>query len=257
MSPVYISVLWLAALKAAAQIADETGDAGRAAAWRSTLEKGLASLERRLWNGEYYDLWLSGTEKDEALMTDQLDGEWFLRAAGIGGNLPDERVRAVLRVILERNFDPDSGLINATCPEGRHTTLFTYKNCQAEAVWTGIGYVVAALCLSVGMRADADALVAGIHNNQARFGALWDHWECGHHYTRPMSSWTTLTAALGLRVDAARRIIRLRPVAQNITLPLCLPGILATVTVEDGAVSVRAVEGSLDGWTVLTGEAAE
>ncbi len=256
-TPVYISILWLAALKAAARMADETGDAVRADAWRDLLKTGLASLEKRLWNGTYYDLWQSGDEKDESLMTDQLDGEWFLRAAGIGGNLPDDRIRAVLRVILEQNFEPDSGLINATCPAGRRTTLYSNKNCQTEAVWTGIGYLTAALCLRVGLRGDADALVTAIHDNQARFGALWDHWECGHHYTRPMSSWTTLTAALGLQVDAARKILRLEPIADNITLPLCLPGILGTVTVENGKASIRLTEGSLDGWTVLAGDAAE
>ena len=256
-TPVYISILWLAALKAAARMADETGDAVHADAWRDLLKTGLASLEKRLWNGTYYDLWQSGDEKDESLMTDQLDGEWFLRAAGIGGNLPDDRIRAVLRVILEQNFEPDSGLINATCPAGRRTTLYSNKNCQTEAVWTGIGYLTAALCLRVGLRGDADALVTAIHDNQARFGALWDHWECGHHYTRPMSSWTTLTAALGLQVDAARKILRLEPIADNITLPLCLPGILGTVTVENGKASIRLTEGSLDGWTVLAGDAAK
>ena len=252
-TPVYISVLWLAALKAAARIADETGDAAHAETWRRLLKTGLSSLEKRLWNGTYYDLWHTDTEKDEGLMTDQLDGEWFLRAAGIGGNLCDERIRDVMRVVLKQNFAPDSGLINASCPAGRHTTLFTHKNCQTEAVWTGIGYVAAALCLYVGLPDDAKALVSSIQENQSRFGALWDHWECGHHYTRPMSSWTTLNAALGLQIDAARRILRLNPVAKDLTLPLCFPGVLGTVKVENGAVQIRVSQGSLDGWTVLTG----
>ncbi|MBQ9505826.1 MAG: hypothetical protein IJR51_01605, partial [Clostridia bacterium] len=251
-TPVYISVLWLAALKAAARMADEKGDTARAQSWRELLEKGLASLETRLFNGEYYDLWRCGEEKDETLMTDQLDGEWFLRASGVGGNLSDDRIRAVLRVILDRNFDKDGGLVNATCPEGRHTTLYSHKNCQTEAVWTGIGYLTAALCMRVGMQADADALVAAIAANQARFGALWDHWECGHHYTRPMSSWTTLTAALGLQIDSAKRILRLDPIAKDITLPLCFPGVLGTVEFKNGEAHIRLAEGSLEGWTVLT-----
>ena len=252
----YISILWLAALKAAARLADETGDAVHAEAWRSLLEKGLSALEKRLWNGEYYNLWLSGEEKDESLMTDQLDGEWFLRAAGIGGNLCDARIRTVLRAVLDRNFDTDGGLINASCPEGRRDTLFSHKNCQTEAVWTGIVYVTAALCLSVGMRDDADALLLSIRDNQSRFGALWDHWECGHHYSRPLSSWTTLNAALGLQIDAARRILRLRPVAEDLTLPLCFPGVLGTAEIKNGKANIRLAEGSLDGWTVLTGETA-
>ena len=253
-TPAYISVLWLAALKAAIRMAKETGDAERAANWQRLLEKGCASLESRLWNGAYYNLWLSGEDKDESLMTDQLDGEWFLRAAGIGGNLDDGRVRDVLRVILAHNFTPDGGLINATCPAGRRTTLFTHKNCQAEAVWTGIVYAVAALCLRVGLRDEADALVTSVHNNQARFGALWNHWECGHHYTRPLSSWSTLIAALGLKIDSARRTIWLNPVADTVTLPLCLPDVLGTVEVKDGAVSVNVTEGSLDGWNIICDE---
>ena len=190
-------------------------------------------------------------------MTDQLDGEWFLRMSGIGGNLSDGRIRDILRVILKQNFNQDSGLINASCPEGRSTTLYSYKNCQALATWTGIGYVTAALCLSVGMRDDSDALVTAVYDNQACFGALWDHWECGHHYTRPMSSWTTLTAALGLETDSARRIIRLKPASDNITLPLCLPGFLGTAEVKDGSVLIHTAEGSLDGWTVLTDKTEE
>ena len=250
-TPAYISVLWLAALKAAARMAREMNDTERAETWQHLLETGCASLEKRLWNGEYYNLWLSGEEKDESLMTNQLDGEWFLRAAGIGGNLGDGRVRDVLRVIFAHNFTPDGGLINATCPEGRRTTLFTHKNCQAEAVWTGIVYAVASLCLSVGLRDEADTLVTSVHKNQARFGELWNHWECGHHYTRPLSSWSTLIAALGLKIDSAQRTIWLNPVADTVTLPLCLPGVLGTVAVKDGAVSIDLTEGSLDGWNII------
>lgn len=253
-TPVYISVLWLAALKAAVRIAEETGNGAYAESWQNLLKKGLASLETRLWNGEYYNLWRCGEKKDETLMTDQLDGEWFLRVSGLSGNLPDDRVRAVMKVILDHNFDPEVGLINASCPEGRQTTLFSHKNCQTEAVWTGIGFVTAALCLSVGLPDDATALVAAIQDNQSRFGALWDHWECGHHYTRPMSSWTMINAALGLQIDAARRIVRLRPVAENITLPLCFPGVLAKAEIRNGKADIHVIEGSLDGWTVLTGE---
>lgn len=250
-TPTYISVLWLAALKAAVLIANKMDDQKRAAAWQTLLEKGSVSLEERLWNGEYYNLWRDENQTDESLMSDQLDGEWFLRSAGIGGNLSDDRVRDVLKVIYERNYDPEDGLINAACPEGKSTSLFTYKNCQAGAVWTGIGYAMAALCLYTGLRDTADMEVKSIHDNQMRFGAFWDHWECGHHYTRPMSSWSTLNAALGLRVDASEKTVKLHPIAENIRLPLCLCNALATVTFENGAYSIECIEGNLDGWNIV------
>lgn len=249
-TPTYISVLWLAALKAAAIIAEKMGDTQRAGKWSALLEKGMISLEERLWNGKYYNLWRDDTQTDESLMTDQLDGEWFLRSAGIGGNLSDDRVRDVLKVIYENNFDPEDGLINADCPDGKTTSLFTYKNCQAGAVWTGIGYAMAAMCLYTGLRETADTEVQSIHDNQMRFGAFWDHWECGHHYTRPLSSWSTLNAALGLRVDSEAKTVTLHPISKNITLPLCLCNALATVRFENGKCSIECIEGNLSDWTV-------
>lgn len=253
-TPTYISVLWLGALKAAAAIADRLEEPGRANEWRRLLEKGKVSLEKKLWNGKYYNLWRKEQLTDESLMTDQLDGEWFLRSAGIGGNLPIERVREVMRMVFAYNFDPDNGLINATSPKDTNVTLFTYKNCQTEAVWTGIGYVAAALCLYAGLRDLADQEVQSIHDNQMRFGAFWDHWECGHHYSRPMSSWTTLNAALGLQVDVAEKTIRLDPISDNIRLPLCFDHILATVTVENGKGSIQCIEGDLTDWNVSFGD---
>ena len=252
-TPTYISVLWLAALRAAAVIAERMNDTDRKEKWSALLEKGKQSLEEKLWNGEYYNLWSDGEQTDECLMTDQLDGEWFLRASGIGGIFDDERVKSVLETIFEHNFDKESGLINASCPEGRKTSLFTYKNCQAEAVWTGIGYAFAALAMSAGLQDISDTLVQSIHNNQMNFGAFWDHWECGHHYTRPMSSFSTLNAALGLAVDSENRTIRLSPVKDNMTLPLCLCDAIARVTVKDGKCTVECIEGNLDSWTITEG----
>ncbi len=251
-TPTYICILWLAALKASAIIAEKMNDNSGKEKWTSLLEKGKKSLEEKLWNGEYYNLWNDGNETDECLMTDQLDGEWFLRVSGLEGNIPDEKVAEILKVIFDNNFYEEAGLINASCPEGKKTSLFTYKNCQAEAVWTGIGYVISAMALATGLRDIADTIVTSIHNNQMRFGAFWDHWECGHHYTRPMSSFATLNAFLGLKVNSEEKTLSLSPVCDNVTLPLCLCDALATVTVTDGKCCIRCVEGSLDGWTIIT-----
>ena len=249
-TPAYICILWLAALKAAIVIAKKVNDAERIAHWSAILEKGKKSLEEKLWNGRYYNLWSDGNFTDECLMTDQLDGEWFLRVSGLEGNIPDEKVKAVLQFIFENNFDAEAGLINASCPEGKNTTLFSYKNCQVEAVWTGISYVFAAICLAVGNNDIADTLVKSVGENQMRFGAFWDHWECGHHYTRPMSSFATLNAALGLKVDAAAKTLSFRPYKDNITLPLCICDALATVTFRNGSFTIDCIEGSLDGWEI-------
>ncbi len=249
-TPAYISILWLAALKAATIIADRLGQKTHFDKWSDILVRGKKTLDEKLWNGEYYNLWRNNEETDESLMTDQLDGEWFLRMMGIEGNLPDERVRDVLKIIFDENFDSEAGLVNATCKDGRKTTIHTYKNCQAGAVWTGIGYAFAAIALSVGLKEIADTEVNSIHNNQLRLGHFWDHWECGHHYTRPMSSWTTLHAISGLSVDYENKKLTFNPIDNNITFPLCLSDILAKVTFTDGKCDIECIKGSLDGWDV-------
>lgn len=246
----YISILWLAALKAATVIADRIGDNHRFTEWSSLLEKGKKTLEEKLWNGEYYNLWINYTETDESLMTDQLDGEWFLRMAGLEGNLSDERIHQVVNFIFRNNFDNEQGLVNATVPKNRKTTIHTYKNCQAGAVWTGIGYAFSALALSVSLNEISDTIVDSIHNNQLRLGHFWDHWECGHHYTRPMSSWSTLIAASGMTVDYENKKLSFTPVSENLTVPLLLPDILATVEFANGKFYVKCIKGNLDGWEI-------
>ncbi len=249
-TPVYISVLWLAALKAAAIIADRVGDDLLSEKWNCILEKGKEALEEKLFNGEYYNLWQHNNETDESLMTDQLDGEWFLRMTGLDGNIPDERVRSVVDFIFRNNFDIEQGLVNATVPKGRKTTIDTYNNCQTIAVWTGIGYAFSALAMAVGEYEISDTVVGSIHSNQLRFGAFWDHWECGHHYTRPMSSWSTLIAASGMTVDYENKKLSFRPITENITFPLVLPDILAKVTISDGNVSMKFSAGDLSEWEI-------
>ncbi len=249
-TPTYIAVLWLAALKAAVRIADEIGDTTRRDAWSALLETGKTSLESRLWNGSYYNLWVSDDAVDGSLMTDQLDGEWFLRMMGLGGNLPDSRVQDVVRTIYNHNFDSENGLINATCPDGIPTTLHTYHNCQADAVWTGISYVFSALAISVGLPEIADTVISTVHRNQMRLGYVWDHWECGHHYTRPMSSWSTLNAMLGLVVDHKKRTLSFSPLRDDLTLPLCFPGTIGSIRFTEQEAEISLLEGDLSDWHI-------
>ncbi len=251
-TPVYISVLWLAALKAGAIIAERVGDQSQADQWRNILVDGKNALEEKLWNGEYYNLWSNNDQTDESLMTDQLDGEWFIRTVGLEGNIPDERVRSVIESIFRNNFDREQGLVNATVPQNRKTSIDTYNNCQTIAVWTGIGYAFAALALYTGTTEISDTVVGSIHNNQFRFGHLWDHWECGHHYTRPMSSWSTLLAASGLKVDCENKKLSFKPIDKNITFPVVIPGVLAKASFTNGKLSLECVQGNLNGWEIST-----
>ncbi len=249
-TPAYISILWLAALKAGIRLAEAMNDHRHRQLWQAMLNRGKRSLEQLLWNGEYYDLWRTADTTDGCLMTDQLDGEWFLRMIGLSGNLPDSRIRQVAKVILAHNYTDEGGLINASCPAGHSTTLYTYQNCQAEAQWTGIGYAFAALLLCEGNGKDALRLIETIHRSQSRLGHYWDHWECGYRYSRPLSSWSTLHAALGLGLDVSCGLLRLRPAISStqktpFRAPLCTPAGLGQVVYSTDGMILDCVEGAL------------
>lgn len=211
----YISVLWLAALKAAALLADACGKPEQAAAWRELSERGAASLEEKLWGGEYYNLWVDGASKDECCMTDQLDGVFFARLLGLGGIIPEERTQTVLESIWKYNYSDENGLINASCPPGKKFTLHTFRNCQGLANWSGIEYMMAAFYTMTGHYDRGLRLVEGVLERHRRLGQIWNHAECGDYYYRPLSSWLLLQALSGASFDRAGKSLTLQDSAAN------------------------------------------
>ena len=81
----------------------------------------------------------------------------------------------------------------------------------AEA-WTGQEYLVAALMMNWGMVKEG---VECVENVRERYDGEkrnpWDEPECGHHYARAMSSWSTLVAMSGFLYDGAAAAVVAMP----------------------------------------------
>ncbi|MDW8290048.1 MAG: GH116 family glycosyl hydrolase, partial [Armatimonadota bacterium] len=211
-SPSYICSLWLGALRSAARLAQEMGDSERATKWQELCEKGVQSLIRKLWNGEYFVLWRDGDLVDECCMSDQLSAEWFFSASGWSPLVPEEYIDRALDAILRYNFRRGEGLRNASYPPDKPHRLAASGNLQAEGLWTGIEYTVAALLVARGRVAEGMAIVRDIHDRYLRAGRFWNHVECGDHYYRAMSAWTLLNAFTGFGWNAVRSEITFAPV---------------------------------------------
>ncbi len=209
--PSYIASLWLSALLAAVRIAEDLGETGRANQWRDILAKAAPNFDRKLWNGEYYSLWVDGGQRDECCMTDQIDGEWFTELIGLGHTLPAGRIRAALKAVMKCNFSNEDGLINACYPAGARPTLHTWHNAQADAPWTGIEYAIASMMYGFGLAREATAVVKNIHRRYLRAGRFWNHVECGDHYYRAMSAWAILLASTGFKVDVPNQTLTVAP----------------------------------------------
>ncbi|HEX5590464.1 MAG TPA: non-lysosomal glucosylceramidase, partial [Candidatus Limnocylindrales bacterium] len=96
----YCGGLWLAALRAAIDLASIAGDGPRAAAWSATLERASHSFEARLWNGRCYDYDGGGGPTSDSVMADQLAGQWYADVLGLGDLVAPDRVMSALRHVF-------------------------------------------------------------------------------------------------------------------------------------------------------------
>ena len=217
-TPAYIAGLWLASLSAAIRLAGEMNADRRKGHWESLFAKGEKSFQK-LWNGEYFSLWKDGEERDECLMSGQLDAAWYCKLTGICGYTPDEQTDQVLRQVWKHNYTEEGGLVNASYPAGKRPTLYTYGNVQVEANWSGVEYAIAGMLLETGHAEWARELAGNVWNRYERAGRIFNHEECGGHYYRPLSAWTLMLSLSGLRINAPQEEISVNPAWDGLRVP--------------------------------------
>lgn len=242
-----MGTLYLAALRAGAEIALALSDPVSAAEYQRLCESGRATYDDLLWNGEYFVQKIVPPAKDldglgggiqsmqasgelryqygSGCLSDQLLGQWFARVVGLRDVLPPGHVKSALAAIFQHNFretfedhvncqriyalNDEAGLLLCSWPrEGRETYPFPY----ADEVWTGIEYQVAAHMIYEGLVEEGLTIVRAVRDRYAGFNRNpWDEVECGHHYARAMASYSLLTALSGFRYDAVLQTLEFNP----------------------------------------------
>jgi len=193
----YSGGLWLGALAAMREMARLVGDesaAGKYAAW---LDEARAVYEDTLWTGEYYRY----DEQSDAIMADQLAGEWYARIMGLSV-LPDDRVDSALKSIYAHNVQQfqggQLGAVNGMHPDG---TVEAGE--QAAEVWSGTTYLLAAHMLYRSLDEEAWGTAYGIYQHVYETGGLWfrtpEAWDADGNfrasmYMRPLAIWAMQTA---------------------------------------------------------------
>ena len=203
--------LYLAALKAAAAMADATGDAAFAKRCRGLYLVGSAWTESNLFNGEWYEHKVAGKHDHQlaaGCLVDQLLGDYAARHVGLGPVADERNAARTLDTILAKNasanvgpayncgrdfaFPEEPSLKMAWYPEGRMPDVpFPY---YGENM-TGFEYVVAANLAQRGRFAEAEKVVKDIRDRyDGRKRNPFDEAECGHHYSRALVAWSVLKA---------------------------------------------------------------
>jgi len=237
-------IYYLGALRAGEEMARATGDAASADIYRKLFEQGSRWIDSNLFNGEFYIQKVRGFRKDEiaanlrsemgsentetpeyqvggGCLADQLIGQYLVDIGGMGPLVSAENIRKTLRSIYKYNYKPtlaahdnvertyalnNEGAV-VVCDYGKAERPHIPFPYYAEA-WTGQEYLVAALMMNWGMAKEG---VECVKNIRARFDGEkrnpWDEPECGHHYARAMSSWSTIVALSGFLYDGTEAAI--------------------------------------------------
>jgi len=100
------------------------------------------------------------------------------------------------------------GLLNCTWPHGgRPADSINY----ADGAWTGVEYQVAAHMVWQGLVVHGLTIAKGARERyDGERRNPFDEPECGHHYARPLSSWSLLQALTGVQVDGPAGLLSLR-----------------------------------------------
>jgi non-lysosomal glucosylceramidase len=222
----WLSGLYLAALRAAEEMALAQGDRGFAAQCRARVEAGRRNMVSQLWNGRYFvQLPEPGREgvvgSYQGCEIDQVLGQGWAFQVGLGRILPETATREALRSLWRYNFAPDvgpfraahkdgrwfampgeAGLIMCTHPEGTER-VFT----EAPGAWTqvyfnecmnGFEHQAAGHMIWEGLVPEGLAVERAVHDRyDASKRNPWNEIECGNHYARSMASFGVFLAACG------------------------------------------------------------
>ena len=228
-----VGSLYLAALRAAEEMAREVGEPEFAETCRKLFESGRDLTVERLFNGEYFIQEVDLKEHPKfqygiGCLADQLFGQGWARQLGLGDIYPKETIDATLESIWKYNWAPDigpqnevhlperwfaspgeAGLFTCTWPKGEYITEgVRYKN----EIWTGIEYQVAGHMAFDGMVTEALAICRGIHEryHPAKHNPF-NEIECGDHYARGMASYGVFLALCGFEYHGPKRHIGFAP----------------------------------------------
>jgi uncharacterized protein (DUF608 family) len=237
-------IYYLGALRACEEMARNGGDVASAETYRRLFEQGRRWIDANLFNGEFYIQQVRGFHKDEiagnlrsdmgsentvspdyqvgeGCLADQLIGQYLAEVGGMGPLVSPQNIRRTLRSIYKYNYKPslkDHNNVERTYALNDEAAVVVCDYGKAERpqipfpyfaeAWTGQEYLVAALMMNWDMVKEG---VECVENIRGRYDGEkrnpWDEPECGHHYARAMSSWSTIVVLSGFLYDGAKAAV--------------------------------------------------
>lgn len=218
---------YLAALRAAEQMALEMGDSASASLYREIYTYGNDNLSEASFNGEYY-IQNGGNQYGVGVLSDQLLGQSHAFLENLGFVLPEKEVRSAMNAVFKYNFfkevgdryhaewddqgrvyahADDAALFNCVYPNGGDGTAL-----YLDETWPGFEYEVATTMLYLGEVEKAQAIVYALRDRMDGEGFNpMDERELGGYYARSMASYGVLNAAVGVEKNGPQQTLGFKP----------------------------------------------
>jgi len=249
----WLTGFYLAALKAAAEIADYLGETTLAEEYTLMFQKGKKYVEENLFNGRYFYQKIGLTDKTllnryadaqnywnvetgeikyqigEGSIIDQVLAQWHANLCGLGEIFDEKKVRQALRHIYTHHFkrgmrnyfnpcrlyclNDESGTVICDWEDGKKPTI---PIPYAEEAMHGFEYQAAVHMIQEGMVEEGCELIAAVRNRYdgARRNP-WNEIEYGSNYARSMASYSSLIAFSGFEYDMSRQKFGFNPVQEG------------------------------------------
>ena len=249
----WLEGLYLAALAAAAEMAEYFGETEKAADYRELFEKGYVYTKENLFNGSYFMQKVDLSRKEytehfncpeywneeqnqlkyqiaDGSEIDQMLGQWHANLLGLGDIFDKKQRKTALASMVKNNFKPnlrefanmwrvfalndEGGTVICDYPEGAEKPVIPIPYC--EECMTGFEYAFAGLLISEGFVEEG---LRAVHAIRDRYDGEkrnpWNEIECGNNYARAMASFALLPIFSGFTFDLPKKHIGFAPITDG------------------------------------------
>ena len=246
----WLEGMYLAALKAAAEMGDFLGDTAKAKEYRELFNKGSKWTKDNLFNGKYFIQKINITDKNitdrfsasdtywndetgeikyqiaDGSSIDQMLAQWHADIIGLGDIFDREQVSTALKEMMKNNYKPnmrdfanpwrvfslndESGSVICVYPDGANKPKIPIPYC--EETMTGFEYSFAGLLCSRNMIDEGFRVATAVRDRfDGKKRNPWNEFECGSNYARSMASFAIIPIVSGFKFDMTKNQIGFKP----------------------------------------------
>ncbi len=281
----WLEGMYLAALKAAAEMGDFLGDTVKSEEYRELFNKGCKWTKENLFNGKYFIQNIDITDKNitdrfsasdtywndetgeikyqiaDGSSIDQMLAQWHADIIGLGDIFDREQVSIALEQMMKNNYKPnmrdfanpwrifslndESGSVICVYPDGANKPKIPIPYC--EETMTGFEYSFAGLLCSRNMIDDGIKAVSAVRNRfDGKKRNPWNEFECGSNYARSMASYALIPILSGFEFDMPKKYIGFNPyVKDKFNAIWSIDGAWGEFILDENKVTVTVTEGKL------------